>query len=229
MGSQGWPWRWGSWSEHPFTRTVLGRSDSTWAALLGRADSTLARGKEATACWHLPLALMASILCFFFFFFTAKTKGHGEQTYQVEIFRRRCGKRNWPKGYSHDQGVPWCSPWASRVLLKILWVFKVGKKEITSLGFWTPSLSTRTSGTLKLVWSLAFGREDAQLFRRFCLPVGVPSWGLPPSASLLPLLMNLHWVSGTWAQHVWKALSPLLFCWGECAKGLWQDAFPTFL
>ena len=99
-----------------------------------------------------------------------------EQIYQEEIFRRRWGKRNWPRGYNHDQGVPWCSPWASRVLLNVLWVFKVGKK-ITSFGFWTPSLSTRTSGTLKLVWSLAFGREDAQLFRRLCLPVGVPLLG----------------------------------------------------
>lgn len=41
-----------------------------------------------------------------FFFFTAKTKGHGEQTCQEEIFRRRRGKRNWPGKYSHVQGVP---------------------------------------------------------------------------------------------------------------------------
>lgn len=109
----------------------------------------------------------------FFFFSTAKTKGRrGEQTCQEEIFRRRWGKRNWPRKQPRsgstvtfamdEQGLTKCSP-----------SFQGGEKRNYFLGF----LNALSLPELLEPWDLFalwLSEGRMQLFRRVCLPVGAP-------------------------------------------------------
>lgn len=73
-----------------------------------RCHSALARGKEVTACWSLLLALMASVLCVFCFFFFLLLRLRDDVVSKL-VKRKFSGGgegREIGPGNSHVQGVP---------------------------------------------------------------------------------------------------------------------------
>lgn len=105
----------------------------------------------------------------------------------------------------------------SRVRLNILCACQV--ENLPFLGF-LDSLFCQDFWTLRMVlcWPLE-ERERAQLFWGEALvPLDVPLLGSGPICMLLQLLMDVHGVSRSWAQHIWKAVISLILLgweWGE--------------